>query len=40
MVFAHRRKDRAGVKEDLETVFDYFPRLENLYHAERLSLGR
>jgi len=32
MVFAHRRKDRAGVKEDLETVFNYFPRLKSLYH--------
>jgi branched-chain amino acid transport system ATP-binding protein len=31
MVFAHRRKDRAGVKEDLETVFLYFPKLKNLY---------
>jgi branched-chain amino acid transport system ATP-binding protein len=24
---AYRRRDRAGVKKDLETVFDYFPRI-------------
>lgn len=28
MVGAYRRKDRAGVKRDLEMVFDYFPRLK------------
>lgn len=27
MVGAYRRKDRAGVKRDLETVFEYFPRI-------------
>jgi branched-chain amino acid transport system ATP-binding protein len=27
MVGAYRRKDRAGVKRDLEMVFDYFPRI-------------
>lgn len=31
MVFAHLRKDRAGVRDDLETVFDYFPKLKALY---------
>jgi branched-chain amino acid transport system ATP-binding protein len=27
MVGAYRRRDRAGVKRDLETVFEYFPRV-------------
>ncbi len=27
MVGAYRRKDRAGIKRDLEMVFDYFPRI-------------
>ena len=27
MVGAYRRRDRAGVKRDLETVYDYFPRI-------------
>jgi branched-chain amino acid transport system ATP-binding protein len=27
MVGAYRRKDRAGVKRDMEIVFDYFPRI-------------
>ena len=31
MVFAHHRKDRREVKRDLETVFDYFPRLRGFY---------
>ena len=29
-VGAYRRKDRAGVKRDLEMVFGYFPRIKNL----------
>ena len=29
LVGAYRRKDRAGVKGDLEMVFDYFPRLKD-----------
>src|SRR5512136_149197 len=28
LVGAYRRKDRAGVKRDLEMVFDYFPRIK------------
>ena len=28
LVGAYRRKDRAGVKQDMDTVFDYFPRLK------------
>jgi branched-chain amino acid transport system ATP-binding protein len=30
LVGAYRRKDRSGVKRDLEMVFDYFPRLRDL----------
>ncbi len=30
LVGAYRRKDRAGVKRDLEMVFGYFPRVKNL----------
>jgi branched-chain amino acid transport system ATP-binding protein len=29
---AYRRKDRAGVKKDIEMVFDYFPQLKRLRH--------
>lgn len=29
MVGAYRRKDRAGIKRDLEMVFDYFPRIRD-----------
>ena len=29
MVGAYRRRDRAGVKRDLELVFDYFPRIRD-----------
>jgi branched-chain amino acid transport system ATP-binding protein len=32
MVFAHRRKDRGEVKEDLDMVFDYFPRIKSFSH--------
>ena len=32
MVFAHRQKDRKQVKRDLETVFEYFPKIKSLYH--------
>ncbi len=32
LVGAYRRKDRAGVKKDMEMVFSYFPRLKNLCH--------
>jgi len=32
MVFAHRHKDRGQVKQDLETVFEYFPKIKSLYH--------
>ncbi|MFC1531899.1 ABC transporter ATP-binding protein [Thermodesulfobacteriota bacterium] len=32
LVGAYRRKDRAGVKRDLEMVFDYFPNIKRLYH--------
>jgi branched-chain amino acid transport system ATP-binding protein len=32
MVFAHRQKDRGQVKQDLETVFEYFPKIKSLYH--------
>ena len=28
LVGAYRRKDRSGVKRDIDTVFDYFPRLK------------
>lgn len=31
-VFAYHRKDRKEVKKDMETVFDYFPRLRSLTH--------
>ena len=31
-VGAYRRKDRAGVKKDLEMVFDYFPNIKHLRH--------
>jgi branched-chain amino acid transport system ATP-binding protein len=30
MVFAHNRKDRKGVKDDLEMVFEYFPKIKTL----------
>jgi branched-chain amino acid transport system ATP-binding protein len=30
LVGAYRRKDRAGVKRDMEVVFDYFPKLKDL----------
>jgi branched-chain amino acid transport system ATP-binding protein len=30
LVGAYRRKDRAGVKRDLEVVFDYFPKIRGL----------
>jgi branched-chain amino acid transport system ATP-binding protein len=30
LVGAYRRKDRAGVRRDIDTVFDYFPRLKEL----------
>jgi branched-chain amino acid transport system ATP-binding protein len=30
LVGAYRRKDRAGVKRDMEVVFGYFPRVEDL----------
>jgi branched-chain amino acid transport system ATP-binding protein len=30
LVGAYRRKERAGVKRDMEVVFDYFPRLKDL----------
>ena len=30
LVGAYRRQDRAGVKRDMEVVFDYFPRLKDL----------
>jgi branched-chain amino acid transport system ATP-binding protein len=30
LVGAYRRKDRAGVKRDMEMVFDYFPRVKDL----------
>jgi len=30
LVGAYRRKDRTGVKRDMEVVFDYFPRLKDL----------
>jgi branched-chain amino acid transport system ATP-binding protein len=29
---AYRRKDRAGVKKDIEMVFDYFPQIKRLRH--------
>jgi branched-chain amino acid transport system ATP-binding protein len=32
LVGAYRRKDRAGVKQDLEMVFDYFPKVKRLRH--------
>ena len=30
LVGAYRRKDRAGVKRDIEMVFDYFPKIKSL----------
>jgi len=30
LVFAHHRKDRGQVKRDIDMVFDYFPRIEDL----------
>jgi branched-chain amino acid transport system ATP-binding protein len=30
LVGAYRRKDRAGVRRDMEVVFDYFPRVKDL----------
>ena len=30
LIGAYRRRDRAGVKNDMEMVFDYFPKLKNL----------
>jgi branched-chain amino acid transport system ATP-binding protein len=30
LVGAYRRNDRAGIKRDMEMVFDYFPRVKNL----------
>jgi branched-chain amino acid transport system ATP-binding protein len=30
LVFAHNRKDRKGVKNDKDMVFDYFPRIKDL----------
>lgn len=32
LVGAHNRKDRRAVREDLEMVYHYFPRLKNLRH--------
>ncbi|MEJ2586548.1 MAG: ABC transporter ATP-binding protein [Deltaproteobacteria bacterium] len=32
LVGAYRRKDRQGVKQDLEMVFDYFPAVKRLSH--------
>ena len=32
LVGAYCRKDRAGVRRDLEGVFDYFPKIRNLRH--------
>ena len=32
LVGAYCRKDRAGVKKDLQVVFDYFPKIKNLRH--------
>jgi len=33
LVGAYCRKDRAGVKKDLQVVFDYFPKIKNLRHG-------
>jgi len=30
LVFAHNRKDRKGIKNDVEMVFDYFPKIKAL----------
>jgi branched-chain amino acid transport system ATP-binding protein len=30
LIGAYRRKDRAGIKQDMATVFDYFPRIKDL----------
>lgn len=32
LVGAYCRKDRAGVKKDLQVVFDYFPKIKDLHH--------
>jgi branched-chain amino acid transport system ATP-binding protein len=32
MIGAYCRKDRAGIKEDLQMVFDYFPKIQKLRH--------
>ena len=32
MLGAHLRNDRAGVKSDLDLVYDYFPKLKSLRH--------
>jgi branched-chain amino acid transport system ATP-binding protein len=32
LVGAYRRKDRAGVKKDLDMVFDTFPNIKHLHH--------
>jgi len=32
LVFAHRRKDRGGIKRDIDMVFDYFPKIKDLRH--------
>lgn len=30
LVFAHRRKDRGGIKRDIDMVLDYFPKIRDL----------
>jgi branched-chain amino acid transport system ATP-binding protein len=30
LIGAYRRKDRAGIKQDMATVFDYFPKIKDL----------
>jgi len=32
LVFAHRRKDRGGIKRDVDMVLDYFPKIKDLRH--------
>jgi branched-chain amino acid transport system ATP-binding protein len=32
LVFAHNRKDRGEVKNDIDMVFDYFPKIKDLRH--------
>jgi len=32
LVFAHNRKDRKEVKNDMEMVFEYFPKIKALHH--------